>query len=97
MCEQGRTRRQLGRQILTESGILGTVSGLFALPMGTLMAWVLVFIINKRSFGWTLEFVPQVEYYLQAMSISIGAALIAGIYPAYRIARIPIAEALRTE
>jgi len=93
----GLTRTQLWQLILAESGLLGSIAGLFALPLGTLMAWILVFIINKRSFGWTLEFLPQWESYAQALSVSIIAALIAGIYPAYKIARVPISQALRTE
>jgi len=83
--------------VLTESGLIGLVSGLFAIPLGTAMAWILVFIINKRSFGWTLEFVPQFDSYLQAMTIALSAAMLAGIYPVIAMIKKPVAELLRTE
>ena len=93
----GMTISQLWRMLLAESGIIGCISGLLALPLGTVLAWILVFIINRRSFGWTLEFVMGPHHYLQAISIAVIASLMAAIYPAYAISRKQIAEALRTE
>ncbi|MCP4755378.1 MAG: ABC transporter permease [Proteobacteria bacterium] len=93
----GMTVGQLWRMILAESGLIGFFAGLLAFPLGTALAWILVFIINKRSFGWTLEFLMQPQHYLQAMAVSFVAALLAGIYPAYAITKIQIAQALRTE
>jgi putative ABC transport system permease protein len=93
----GMTLRQLWRMIMTESGIIGFFSGLLALPLGTILAWILVLVVNKRSFGWTLDFILQPEIYLQAILTAIVAALLAGIYPAYAIGKIKIARALRTE
>lgn len=93
----GLTIMQLWRLVLTESGLIGLISGLFAVPLGTVMAWILVFVINKRSFGWTLEFVLQPASYVQAVSIAIVAALLAGIYPVVTMSRKPVAELLRTE
>ncbi len=93
----GMTISQLWRMLLTEAGIIGGISGLMALPLGTVLAWILVFVINRRSFGWTLEFVVGPHHYLQAIGIAIIASLLAVIYPSYVIGKKQIAEALRTE
>ncbi len=93
----GMTITQLWRLVLTESGFIGLLSGLFAIPLGTCLAWILVFVINKRSFGWTLDFVLQPGTYAEALIIALTAALLAGIYPIAAMMRKPIAELLRTE
>ncbi|MBU2515792.1 FtsX-like permease family protein [bacterium] len=93
----GMTIGQLWRMILLESGLIGLSAGFFAIPLGTAMAWILVFIINKRSFGWTLDFIIQPQVYWQAITISIGAALLAGIYPAIKTSSTEVSELLRTE
>ena len=89
--------RQLWQLVLSETGLMGLVAGLVALPVGTAMAWALIFVINRISFGWTLQFAFEPHIYLNALVTAIVAALLAGIVPAWRIARIAPALALREE
>ena len=89
--------RQLWQLILTETSLMGAVAGLVAVPVGTAMALALIYVINRISFGWTLQFAMQPEIYLQAGLTAIVAAVLAGIYPAWRIARVSPAVALREE
>jgi putative ABC transport system permease protein len=93
----GMTRRQLWRLSLLETGLIGASAGLLAMPTGYVLALVLIYIINLRSFGWTLEMRLDPMEFVQAFFVALGAALIAGLYPAWRIGRIPPAEAVRTE
>ncbi|MEJ5198600.1 MAG: ABC transporter permease, partial [Anaerolineae bacterium] len=93
----GLTVGQLRAAVLLETGLMGAVAGLLAMPTGLTLALVLVYIINRRSFGWTLEFHPEPAVFLQAMILAVGAALLAGIYPVIRIGRMLAAEALRGE
>ncbi len=93
----GMTVSQLGRMLMMESGLIGLLAGLFSIPLGTIMAWILVHIINKRSFGWTLDFVLQPDSYLQAILIALVSAVLAGIYPMISISRKQVAALLRTE
>ncbi len=51
----GMTVRQLWSVVLMETGLLGLVAGLLAMPTGYLLSLILVYIINRRSFGWTLQ------------------------------------------
>jgi putative ABC transport system permease protein len=80
-----------------ETGLLGASAGLLALPTGYILAWILVFIINQRSFGWTLQMHVEAAPFLQAFILAVGAALLAGLYPAWRGSRVQAAEALRGE
>jgi putative ABC transport system permease protein len=93
----GMTRSQLWGLTLLETGLMGMVAGLLAMPVGYALAWILVYVINVRSFGWTLQMDLQPEYFLQALAVAVIAALLAGIYPTMRVGNMEIATALREE
>jgi putative ABC transport system permease protein len=93
----GLTVRQLWGLIMLETGLLGSVAGFLALPTGYALAVILIYIINRRSFGWTLQMQVEILPFLQALLIAILAALLAGIYPAYRMSRMAASEAMRAE
>ncbi len=93
----GFTRRQISGVMLGQTGAMGTIAGLLALPLGFVLAVVLVYVINKRSFGWTLELAWSYEVLWQAMGIAVGAALLSGLYPAIKMAGMNVVRALREE
>jgi putative ABC transport system permease protein len=93
----GMTLRQLWRLTLLESGLMGAAAGVLAIPVGLILAAILIYVINLRSFGWTIFFTSVPEVYLQALVISVGAALIASIYPMLRLGGLQVVEALREE
>lgn len=93
----GLTARQLWGLILLETALLGTSAGLLAMPTGYALAIILIYIINRRSFGWTLQMQLHPEPFLMALSIAIIAAVLAGIYPARRLSRMTAADAIRYE
>jgi len=97
MRANGLTPRQLWGVVLGQTGLMGFTAGLLSLPVGVLVAFVLVYVINRRSFGWTLriEYPPQI--FIQAVLLALLAALLAGIYPAIRMARTAPALAIREE
>jgi putative ABC transport system permease protein len=97
MRANGMSRSQLFRMTLLETGLMGVIAGLMALPVGSVLAWVLVYIINVRSFGWTLNLQLKPEFYTQAVLVSLIASLLAGVYPALRLGRIQPATAIRSE
>lgn len=93
----GMTARQLWGLILLETGLMGGMAGVLSLPAGYSLALILIYIINRRSFGWTLQMDLDPTPFGQAMLIAITAALIAGLYPAWRMSRMVISDALRSE
>jgi putative ABC transport system permease protein len=94
---QGLTPRELWRLVLTETGLLGLIAGALAMPVGVGLALVLVHVINRRAFGWSMETVVPVGVLVEAAGLAMVAALAAGVYPAWRMARTPPAPALRDE
>ena len=94
----GFTPGGLGATLLTQTGLLGLAAGLAAVPIGTALALLLVHVINRRSFGWTMDFVvtPQ-ALWRRAFRWQSIAALLAGIYPAWRASRIELGAALRED
>jgi putative ABC transport system permease protein len=93
----GLTPRQVWGMICGETVLIGTVAGLLSIPLGILQAYVLVHVVNRRSFGWSMELVITPQFLLQALGVSIAAAFLAGIYPSLVIARTPPALALKEE
>lgn len=94
---QGLTPREVWRLVLAETGFLGGVAGLLAVPVGIGLALVLIHVINRRAFGWSIETTVPADVLLQAVGLALLAALAAGAYPAWRMARTPPAPALREE
>jgi putative ABC transport system permease protein len=91
----GLSLRQIWALTLLETGLIGAVAGLLALPTGFAVAEILLRLINRRSFGWTLQMHLEAKPFAQALLIAILAALLAGLYPAYRAARRSAADAMR--
>jgi putative ABC transport system permease protein len=94
---QGLMPREVFCLVVTETGLLGAIAGVLAVPVGVGMALVLIHVINRRAFGWSIETTVPVEIVLQAVGFAVLAALAAGVYPAWRLARTPPAPALRAE
>jgi putative ABC transport system permease protein len=93
----GLTPRQVWGLVTAQTGIIGLLAGVLAVPSGLMLAAVLVFVINRRSFGWTMSIDPSPVILLQGVALSVLAALLAGLYPAWRMATAPPAESLRDE
>ena len=94
---QGLLPRDVWRLVVTETGILGGIAGAFAVPVGIGLALVLIHVINRRAFGWSIETTIPLDVPIQAVGLAGLAALLAGAYPAWRMARTPPASALREE
>jgi putative ABC transport system permease protein len=93
----GLTPRQLLRLVTLETTLMGAAAGLLAMPFGAALAAVMVHVINRRSFGWSMELVLAPRALLEGMAAATLAALLAGLYPAWRMARTSTAAALRDE
>lgn len=93
----GMTARQLWQFTMLQTGLMGATAGLLALPIGLALAIVLIYAINVRSFGWTMQLNPAPGEFAFAFGAAVVAALLAAIYPAQRLMRLVTARALRTE
>jgi len=93
----GFTPRALGATLLTQTGLLGLAAGLAAMPIGAGLAALLVYVINRRSFGWSMELVLDGTAIASGLTLAVVAALLAGLYPSWRASRIELAAALRED
>jgi len=93
----GMTPSQLGTMITTQTAVIGLLSGIAAVPLGIMMAYVLIEVINRRAFGWQIDMAIAPGILVSAIAFAIGAAMLAGIYPAWRAARSQPAAAMREE
>ncbi len=93
----GLTVRQVAQLVLLETGLMGLVAGILAWPTGLVLSLILVYVINVRAFGWTLQMQITPQPFLAALLIALAAALLAGIYPALRVGRMAVAAVLRGE
>jgi len=80
-----------------QTGLMGLLAGVLALPVGVALAAALIFVINRRSFGWTMPLDVSPAVLAEGLGLAVGAALLAGLYPARRMAQASPAEALREE
>ena len=93
----GLTPRKVVGLVTLQTALMGLFAGIFSLPLGVALAYVLVFVINRRSFGWTLELALAPDVAVKAIMLSLLAAVLAGIYPALKMSRARPAVALREE
>ena len=93
----GLTPRQVWAMVSSQTGLMGLASGIMALPMGLILAVLMIEFVNRRSFGWSIDLAIPPGVLVQAVGLALVAALLAGIYPSWRMARTSPAEALRSE
>jgi putative ABC transport system permease protein len=78
----GGTSAQIRKLILVEAGLIGILANVLGLVLGYVLSLVLVFVINKQSFGWTIQFHWPVAVLLGSLSIVYVATVLAGLFPA---------------
>jgi len=93
----GLTRLGAALMIEAQAGFMGVVALLAALPAGLLTALLLVEVINRRAFGWRIDLHLHPAQFVNAVLLAVGAALLAGLYPAWRSRRTALVADLREE
>jgi putative ABC transport system permease protein len=88
---------QIRTLIIGQTSLLGLVAGLFAIPLGVVLAGLLVYVVNERAFGWSMDFAVTPSVLGTGVLMALVAAVAAGLAPAWRLARLPLAAALREE
>ena len=93
----GASAQQIRRLILCESGLLGLLANVLGVFVGTLLSLILIFVINKQSFGWTIQFHWPAATVIAALGLVYIAAILAGIYPASVAAKLNPIEVIHEE
>ena len=87
----------VARLVFLQAGLLGLFAAVAAIPLGLGMGWVLIEVINREAFGWRMDVRLPGWPLAENLLLGIGAALLASVYPAWRLARMPVVPALRVE
>jgi putative ABC transport system permease protein len=93
----GASSLQLRKLILTEAGLLGLLANFSGVILGFFLSLILIFVINKQSFGWTIRLHWPVAVLLGATSVIFMATLLAGYYPARIAIRLNPVEVVHEE
>jgi putative ABC transport system permease protein len=93
----GASRGQIGRLVLWESCWLGVLGAALGSLGGVLLSVLLIEVINKQSFGWTIQLSIPLGLFAQVVGLALATAMVAGYFPARWAARQPVAEGLTYE
>jgi putative ABC transport system permease protein len=93
----GASSGQIRKMILVEAGLLGLLANLAGFALGYFLSLILVFVINKQSFGWTIRFHWPVGVLLGALSVVYAATVVSGLYPARVAVRLNPLEVIHEE
>ena len=88
---------QIRRMVLTEAGLVGLLASGLGLLLGVALSLELIYVINKQSFGWTIQFHPPLLPLAGALVVVWIVTIAAGIYPAGIAAKLQPADAVHEE
>ncbi|MCA1451674.1 ABC transporter permease [Bradyrhizobium sp. BRP22] len=91
----GLTREKLAKIELLKTMAMALITSLFALPLGLLVAWCLLAVVNVKAFGWRLPFQVFPVQLVELLGVALAAALGAALLPVIRLARMQPASLIR--
>jgi putative ABC transport system permease protein len=93
----GCERKQIRRILLCEAGLIGLLANAVGLAVGAVLSLILIFVINKQSFGWTIQFHWPMAMLIAALSGIYLACILSAFYPARIATRLEPIEAVHEE
>jgi putative ABC transport system permease protein len=91
----GITRQQLAAIELLKTMSVALITALFALPLGLLVAWCLLAVVNVKAFGWRLPFHVFPLQLVELLAVAMAAAFCAALLPVLRLSRMQPAALIR--
>jgi putative ABC transport system permease protein len=75
----GLTRGQIRAMLAAEGGLLALLGALAGLVVGTAISLILVYVVNRQSFSWSMELHPPYGLLLTLTVILVGLAILTAI------------------
>ena len=91
----GITRPRLAAIELTKTLSVALFTSLLAVPLGLLVAWCLIAIVNVKAFGWRLPFHVFPLQLVELVAVALIASLLAALLPMIRLARMQPASLVK--
>jgi putative ABC transport system permease protein len=91
----GITRRRLAAIELLKTMSVALITTLLALPLGLLVAWCLIAVVNVKAFGWRLPFQIFPLQLLELLCVAMAASLLAALIPVIKLARMQPASLVK--
>ena len=88
---------QLRKLLLWESAMIGLLAAVIGVASGICLSTVLTGVINRAFFGWTIQLAFPWSSLAATPLWIVAAAVVAGLFPAWRAGRLPVPEGLRSE
>ncbi|SDD99496.1 putative ABC transport system permease protein [Paracoccus isoporae] len=88
LWSMGLDRRHLARLELVRVTLSAALTAMLALPVGLALCWLLLTVVNVEAFGWRLPFRADPGAWLLLMGLGCLAAVLAALWPAWRLSRI---------
>ena len=83
----GLRRGQLSLLTLAQLAMLATFTCLLAIPLGLVLSWCLVAVVNVQAFGWRLPWHWFPAQWWQLVVLALLAVLLAAAVPTARLMR----------
>lgn len=93
----GAEDRQIGKIVLVKAGLLGLFGNISGLFVGFVLSFLLIYVINKQSFGWTIRFEIPWAFLAQSFLLVMGTSILSGLIPARLASQTPAPQVVKTE
>lgn len=93
----GSSRLQVWFLFSVQSGLLGLITGILCLPLSIGIAYVLAEVINQRAFGWSFDLIFSLPLMIEVIVLAVVVAVLASIYPAYKLTQEHPVKLLRND
>lgn len=93
----GTSAANIRKIVLSQAAILGVCGAVSGLIVGMGLSMLLIDVINKQSFGWTVQFAVPADFLVQTFLLIIACSVLSGLLPAHLAASTPAPEVVRNE
>ncbi|MEH2480336.1 putative ABC transport system permease protein [Nitrobacteraceae bacterium AZCC 2146] len=91
----GINRRRLAGIELLKTLSVALITALLALPLGLLVAWCLIAVVNVKAFGWRLPFHVFPLQLIELLGVAMLASLLAALLPILKLLRMQPAKLVK--
>jgi putative ABC transport system permease protein len=91
----GGSSGQVRLMVILEAFLMGAAGHIIGMGCGLVLSYLLIFVINKQSFGWTFVYKMPPWTGVISFVLIVVAAILAAIPPANAASRVNLAELLK--